>query len=138
MLEGESASVLRLDARATLRLLQRLFPFEHALRISPEGLTVWLNAEPITPCEKFIRVDIDPDRHRASALPNALLILGFLAPAIKTPGYAMCCDLSQTQVSLRLKPRKRNNDRRASLHRRHKDNAEVGKGALSILPAAAL
>jgi len=71
-----------------------------------EGLTVWLSSPRGTPLQKCIRIDYDSKDESVSFFPNALLVLGYLAPSFEVPGYTMRLehDFLHSSVSLWIEP----------------------------------
>ena len=71
-----------------------------------DRVTVWLEGAGGAPSDKFIRVDYNTDGKSPPALPEALTILGYLAPSFVVPGYVVRLDhdLKKSCVLLRLEP----------------------------------
>lgn len=84
-------------------------PHSPLMGVDLERLTVWLIPSDGAPGKKRLWVDYDSDDKLVSALPDALLVLGHLAPSFEVPGYVVRLDhdLDQARVSLRLEPRHR-------------------------------
>src|SRR5689334_7418963 len=74
--------------------------------IHGEGLTIWLSSPRGAPLQKCLRIDYDSKDESVSLFPNALLVLGYLAPSFEVPGYIMRLehDFLHSSVSLWIEP----------------------------------
>ena len=68
--------------------------------------TAWLYGAGGAPAEKSLRIDYDATVETPSALPEALIVLGHLAPAIVIPGHSLRVsqDFENARIVLFLEP----------------------------------